>query len=175
MNEIADAFLGDSALKHTMCVLCNGRDQLCTDPISETLIVMHTSPVSVMLTDTGVILFRTHPMMVVPYTSMDKAQLKLLESFVQQFLAAKGGECGGHGEIRGGYIAVPPLTGKPGRHVPLQTIVNTFIELVKENQSYDAWSKRAICSVVLQRLGASIGASAEVLRMANSRVTTAFC
>lgn len=177
MEEIANLFLGEDSLKRTMCTLCNGRDQLCQDPISETLIVMHTSPISPMLTDAGVILFRAHPMMVVPYTSMTEKQLQRLASLVQEFVISRstsdGAQCFS-GEIGNGYIMLSnPIPQEP-KFVPLSALIDTFISLMRDSRGYDAWAKRAICSVVLQRLGASIGTSGETLRVASSRIADCF-
>lgn len=176
MDEIASLFLGDISIKTTLCELCNVRDQLCADPISDTLCAMYNSPVSVTITTVGVALFKDQPAMVIPYSVMSKTQLEAILQCVTQFRQNKEIGIKTSGEVRmgeGNLILQPPI-GKPVKSVPLPLLLNTFIDLVSENKTYDSWAKRSICSIVLQRLSASIGSSGEALKNANHRVMELF-
>lgn len=176
MDEIASLFLGDSAIKTTLCELCNARDQLCADPISDTLCAMHNAPISVMITTVGVALFKDQPVMVIPYSVMSKAQLEAILQYVTQFRQNRDGGVKASGDVRmgEGNLILQPTLGQPVKNVPLPLLLNTFIDLVLENKTYDNWAKRSICSIVLQRLSASIGSNGDVLRNANSRVLELF-
>lgn len=177
MVDIANLFFQGDNLKRTICALCNGRDQLCVDPISETLIVMHTAHIQVMVTESGVALFRDHPMMIIPFLTMTMDQLKLLAGIVMEFISSRenvGVTTAPQAHMGGGRIIFPCTTGQKVPPLPFLTLVKAFVDLVCESPGYDLWSRRAICSVVLQRMAASVGVSPDAMREASAYVSQAF-
>jgi hypothetical protein len=70
-DAFATLFLTGTHLQNVLCHLCNQSAGLVSDPITETLTVMATTPLALVITEAGMAMFKDKPTMVMPYTNMN--------------------------------------------------------------------------------------------------------
>ena len=179
VDAFVDNFLKGRDLESTICTLCNAREQLCTDPISDTLSIMLNSTISVSITETGMSLFKGHPTMVIPFNRMTKLQLQFLDDTVRESMHYKSGghSTSGHTaavQMGGGSIILVNTAGTDTVAITFLDVIKSFISLLKNSQVYDTWSQRAICQIVLQRLSATTVTSQDVIRVCSEYIETEF-
>jgi hypothetical protein len=171
-------FLTGTNLQIIICHLCNQSAGLVSDPITETLTVIATTPLSLVITEAGMALFKDKPNMVFPYTSMNCEQLLYVKSLVDS-LVEKSTEddvkLKGHVQMGGGcIIMMPTLTHNQECMIKTQDLLCAFIESVNKSQNYKPWTKKALCSIIMQRLSCTVNLPKNVLHNANVHLEALF-
>ena len=85
-SRIMTLFLQGSRLRKVMSHLCNHCSSNIADPISDTVVMMLTCPIHLVITEVGIALFKDRPTALFPYTEMDSEQLYFVEEVVQSCL-----------------------------------------------------------------------------------------
>ena len=113
MEKIISEFLTGQNLRKMFSHLCNNAAGQVTDPISDTVAMMLTCPVQMIITEVGIALFKDRPTYLYPFSSMDPAQLYFVEEVVRECLlhcdiartvTSSGGGAGG------GAAATEPMS-----------------------------------------------------------------
>lgn len=86
MDKIISEFLAGKNLRKMFSHLCNNAAGQVTDPISDTVAMMITCPVQMIITEVGIALFKDRPTYLYPFSSMDPAQLYFVEEVVRECL-----------------------------------------------------------------------------------------
>ena len=81
-DVLEKAFFKGRALRRLIVHLCNSWAQRSADPISDTLRMILSTPVQLVLTDIGMSPFKGMMFHVMPYKKMTRRQLRLLSSVV---------------------------------------------------------------------------------------------
>lgn len=86
VERIIAEFLTGKNLRKMFSHLCNNASGQVTDPISDTVVMMLTCPVQMILTEVGVALFKDRPTYLYPFSAMDHAQRYFVEELVRDCL-----------------------------------------------------------------------------------------
>ena len=84
VQKTIDLFLRGENLEHAINTLCNHREGQCSDPITNTLSLMMTTPVCISVSEGGLSPFEKRPDLILPYNGMTKDQLEYIEEIVQR-------------------------------------------------------------------------------------------
>jgi hypothetical protein len=85
-ETIAHLFLQGAQLRKLMAHLCNKCSLHVADPISDTVVMMLTCPIHLVITEVGIALFKDRPTALFPYSEMDADQRYFIEQVVQSCL-----------------------------------------------------------------------------------------
>ena len=177
-NHFRQLFLTDTSLQNIMCHLCNQSTGLVSDPITETLGVMATTPLSVVITEAGVAMFRDQPTMVFPYTYMTSEQLLYIQDVVNHLVqnCIEGNlKLKGHVQMGGCcIIMIPSQTHHQELTVKKDDLLHAFIESVGRSKNYNPWTKKALCSIIIQRLSCVVNLPNETMHSATEHSEALF-
>jgi hypothetical protein len=176
-NEFYQLFLTKTNLQNVICHLCNQGAGLVSDPITETLAVIATTPLAVVITEAGVAMFRDKPMMVFPYSNMNSEQLLYIRSVVDSLLqtSTEGNvKLKGHVQMGGGCIIMIPSPTHQDVIVKNDDLLRGFVESVARSQKYHPWTKKALCSIIMQRLSCAVNLPKDTLHHAVEYSETLF-
>jgi hypothetical protein len=170
ISRFVEIFLTGENLQNVICHLCNQNSGHISDPITETLTTIATTPISVIITEAGIAMFRNKPTMVIPYTNMSAVQLshvkEVVDSFVQDSpenrLQVKGNVQMGGGCI----IMISSKTKGQEVLIDKNEILQAFILGVYNSKNYNNWTKKALCNIIMQRLSCTMTISRDVLQYA---------
>jgi hypothetical protein len=165
-RELSAKFLTGTNLQNVVCHLCNQSAGLVSDPITETLTVMATTPVSVVITEAGVALFKNRPTMVLPYTSMTSEQLLYLRDVINTVAEDTiTNDVKGRVQMGGGCIVtMSQQSNATDCLISQKDLLEAFVQGVYNSKDYNNWTKKALCGVIIQRLCCSTNISKETLR-----------
>lgn len=85
-KKIVKLFLQGQNLRKVMAHLCNNCSSHVADPISDTVVMMLTCPIHLVITEVGIALFKDKPTALFPYSEMDPDQRYFVEEVVQSCL-----------------------------------------------------------------------------------------
>ena len=167
-QEFSDMFLTGVDLENVICHMCNQSAGLVSDPITETLMIMATTPVCVVFTEAGLAMFRDKPTMVMPYMNMTPVQLMYIKKIVENIVEAtecKDNNIRGQVQMGGGCIILIPMQKtKWDFIIDKEKLMKAFVTSIDKSKDYNNWTKRALCSIIMQRLSCSTNISKESMR-----------
>ena len=159
-NTFIELFLKGTNLRNVVCHLCNQHVGASSDPITETLTVIATTPLSVVITEAGVAMFKDKPTMVLPYTNMNAEQLLYIKNLVDGLVkTSTDGNLTfkGHVQMGGGCIVMlPSETNHEEFVIKHGELLHAFIDAVNQSNNYNAWTKKALCSIIMQRVSCTV-------------------
>jgi hypothetical protein len=167
IHEFVSLFLTGNNLQNVICHLCNQSAGLVADPITQTLTVMASTPVSVVITEAGVAMFRNQPAMVWPYVHMTSEQLLYIKKIVDQVVenSIDGPlKLHGHVQMGGGCIVMIPSS-KQHKDVLVdgKQLVHAFVASIGSSPSHDNWTKRSLSCILIQRLSCAVNLPKDAL------------
>ena len=146
-----ELFLTGDALRTMMIYLCNSSLGSVVDPVTNTLFLMLSSPVSVVLSQVGVAPFKSHGNMVFPYRFMNDDQKAFLREFVLDTKPLVSGLMVAT-QIGGGCI-LGANSNKKLVHIPPISVFAAFCDAVKGSTVHkDTVVQRGICNIIIQRV-----------------------
>jgi hypothetical protein len=171
-------FLTGINLQNVLCYLCNQSAGLVSDPITETLTVLASTPLSLVITEAGIAIFRDKPTMVYPYSSMNSEQLLYIKQIVDTLVQnsqVDNPKLKGHIQMGGGcIIALPSQTCHKDFILEKNDLLHAFIESVNKSNGYNNWTKKALCSIIMQRLACTTNLPKEMMHHAAVHSETLF-
>lgn len=178
IDEFIDKFLTGKSLQDVVCLLCNQCCGLSTDPITDTLVVVATTPICVVVTETGLSLFQNQPSMVFPYSHMSRDQLDFVNEKVKIVLElSRENHSNAKGQIQMGggcILMITPQSKHSGRILNAVDIVNAFVDSVIKSDKQDNWCKKAICNIILQRVSCAVNMPNEAIHTVAQRLEKNF-
>lgn len=167
MKDFSAEFLKGINLQNVICHMCNQCTGILSDPVTETLVVMATTPLAVVVTEAGVAMFRNKPTMVFPYTSMTPRQLLYIKGIVDLLVENSSTstlKLRGSVQMGGGCIVVIPSPRTQHDFIiNTQDILHSFISAVAMSEKYTSWTKKALCGIITQRLSCSVNLTRETM------------
>lgn len=153
MNVLEETFLSEESLLRIMTYMCRSG----ADPIVSTLHTMLTSDIQFAMGKYGLVLFKGH---VFPYTYMTVEQRHCLYLLA---LHAHDGQHSAYAVLENplkftaenGYIIF-----KPVHRIPMQRVFDVLILALQRSKR----SSPTLCNILLQKLGAKIVLSREMLQ-----------
>jgi hypothetical protein len=167
LAEFVAVFLTGNNLENLICHLCNQCTGLVSDPITETLTVLTTTPLSIVITEAGVAMFKNQPAMVWPYVYMTTEQLTYLKGVVDglaDYSCTDSSRLQRHIQMGGGCIVMIPSS-KQHKDVILcnSEVVHAFVNSINKSAHYTQWTKKALSGVIIQRLACTINIPKDTL------------
>lgn len=151
-------FLTGDSLCKMIAYLCNNSHGTVTDPITNVLHAMITSPLQIMLTQVGVAPFKDRNTLVFPYRLMNEDQKDFLRSFVEEMEHEITGTVASV-QIGGGCVLTQQQSSSRGREITLDytSVLSAFCTNVARSKTHTNVSvQRAVCNIVIQRIGSMV-------------------
>ena len=150
-----DLFLKEDALCHIVAYMCNNTQGLVTDPITNVLYSMITSPIQIVLTQVGVAPFKDKNTLVFPYRLMNEDQKSFIRSFVQDMEYEITGTIASV-QIGGGCMLNKSTNGQD-IFLDYVHVLTAFCNNVSKSKTHQNPAiQRAICNIIIQRIGSLI-------------------
>lgn len=92
MDEILDTFFSENELPRLFHYFCETSVGEIVDPITETITLMTTSPIELIVTETGVTLFKNRSTHVYPYSKMTAGQKEYVRKTILRVLSIQSSE-----------------------------------------------------------------------------------
>jgi hypothetical protein len=178
MRDFSDLFLCGRDLQNVICHFCNQSTGACSDPITETLTIMATTPIAVVITEAGVSVFKNQPAMVIPYSAMNASQLLYLKHIVEALVRDSTEshlKMKGHVQMGGGCIVmIPSQKDQRDFIIDQKDLLHAFVEGIHTSVGYNNWTKKAFCGILIQRLACSVNLSKDIISTASSHAHLRF-
>lgn len=167
LEEFSTVFLTGKNLENLVCHLCNQCTGLVTDPITETLTVIATTPLSIVITEAGVAMFKNQPAMVWPYVHMTSDQLRYLKVIMEglvEYSCTENCRMQRHVQMGGGCIVmIPSYKQQKDVLINCKDMVHAFIASIDKSPAYTNWTKKALSGIIIQRLACTVNIPKETL------------
>eukprot|EP00961_Rhodomonas_salina_P241310 3260524-Rhodomonas_salina.1 len=100
-KEFVDVFLAEESLERFIVYTCNANSADNSDPITNTVVLLLSSPVCISLSHVGVRAFKTTSIATLPYHLLDAAQCSLVQKMLECMKA--GAACSIASDANGGF------------------------------------------------------------------------
>jgi hypothetical protein len=169
-RRMVEVFLTGRNLRKVMAHLCNSYSgHSMSDPITDTVVMMLTCPLNLIITEVGIALFQDRPTALYPFSRMDEDQIYYVEQVVRSCLlkcnaamitTSTGDSCPGklcHNamvQMGGGCILYTKTVRSSAGLLlePLEVLRCMFDCIFASNDHCEAEIRHSICSIVLQRV-----------------------
>lgn len=151
-EEFVRVFLSGDSLEHFLIYTCNASSVENSDPISNTVVLLLSSPVSISFSHVGVRAFKTTSVATLPYHLLDLEQCNLVRKMLH--LMKDGLECQISSDASGGFSVQFP---QPTTHTFLNKteVMDRLSRAVNSTSGYkDGDAKERVFSILSQRIGA---------------------
>ena len=147
LTRFADIFFDEENIRNTTIVLCQNNPH-ATDPISNTLIVMLSTPLEIQLVVNGVQMFRGKELMF-PYQHMNSKQREFLLDIINQDEWLLYEFC----------MQYKPKN-RPPLYIDHLEVLKAICSLIQGSKKYtDSKSRLAITNIILQRVHSNVSIS----------------
>jgi hypothetical protein len=169
-KRLLEVFLSNNNLRKVMAHLCNSYcGHSVSDPIADTVVMMLTCPVNLIITEVGIALFQNRPTALYPFSKMDACQRYYVEEVVRSCLLKCNsippcaGDQVGRGQhsfhnamvqMGGGCILYTrTVKGRPSLLLNPLEVLQCACDCIFDSKDHCSPEIRhAICSIVLQRV-----------------------
>lgn len=152
----------DSFLRKVIVYMVNHRVQEFADPLTSTLVLMATSPLQMILCESGLLPFKTSLLPVIPYVYLSEE-----ENFVIQNIISQAPDEFMHEtmESSGQYtISIVPMTSNPVFVCKKQLLFNFVHVIFRNNKVYgDNSICKTLCNIILQRFMARVSLPSDMV------------
>lgn len=147
-----EAFLPGEELTRFVCFMCNAMTNSVTDPITHTLHIMITRPLSLVLTQVGIAPFKGESTAIYPYRVMTDEQKECLREGVRRTRQEVAGAMASV-QIGGGCILYTKRReGQPEAFLSASDVLGAFCCAVFQSKTHtDARVRSSICNLFVQR------------------------
>jgi hypothetical protein len=154
-EEMMELFFSDTCLPILIAYFCRMTIGQNSDPITETVVAMISSPVSIMLTQVGIAPFKEHPSLVYPYRFLNDEQRTFLKNFVTYTQENAVGSIASV-QVGGGCMLYRKAISKPVYLDPYRVISSLCQSIIGNRHGTEMRNRSAVCSIMLQRIGGVI-------------------
>ena len=185
-TTLRDAFLelvlDEAFLTRVLLHALNHRVQDFPDPLTTTLVLMATSPLQCSLCESGLLLFKTHLLPVVPFGLLRHDEMARLRALIEPLTSAELHETiESNGQFTLQLLpfsspqAAPPLRAASTRVAPTSTVCSrrlllVFVDALLSQTSTSIDVNRTLCNIVLQRFLSRVITSSEVVNAVTARI-----
>ena len=178
MSVLRDAFLDlvldTSFLRRVLLYALNHRVQDFPDPLTTTLVLMATSPIQCSLCETGLLLFKTHLLPVIPFRLLTPDEMERMRNLIVPLNASEMHETV---ESNGQFtLQLLPFTtrGCATRAAPAMVcsrkLLLVFVDTLLSQSSTLADVNRTLCNIVLQRFLSRVSTPSEIVNAVMARI-----
>lgn len=150
-----ETFFSGDALLAVLVYMCNSCTMEISDPVCNTLLMFIRNPVSFTVTDVGLLPFRNSSMAIFPFAAMSTEQ----KQFLIEYIAFIRGGPFGDAQVQMGGGSVLSLQRGVAKiyHIDVVEVLSRFFGAILGTDSYAPLAtRRSICNIILQRLGAAV-------------------
>jgi hypothetical protein len=150
----------------------NHRVQDFPDPLTTTLVLMATSPLQLVLCESGLLLFKSNLLPVLPYTTLKASERALLRSWIEPLPHEQLHETvEPNGQYTLTVLLTPPSPQRTAASPPLmlckRTLLHAFVELMT---SAPTDAHRTLCNIVLQRFWSRVPTPSDTVQAVMSKL-----
>lgn len=181
LRKFISLFLEGEQLQKVMKYLCETSLGQVTDPITDVVCVMITSPLAFVITEVGVAPFKDKFTHVYPYSHMNREQRAFIRSVVESHRDSAGSVSNTKNataslQMGGGCIIEIPNSDHANnkgqqRNQPLYLKAENVLECLcrsvignSTTSGGEKWKRHGVCSIILQRVSSSIHIPRETLQ-----------
>lgn len=170
----------EAFLRRVILHAVNHRVQDFQDPLTSTLVLMATSPLQCVMCESGLLLFKTHLLPVIPYGLFHREELAQLHALIAPLGPESLHETV---ESNGQYtLTVIEFNHNPGRAPSVHLLgkgilLSVFVALMmaSPNQGGLPDANRTLCNIVLQRFLSRVSTPSEIVSSVMSAIVPAAC
>lgn len=171
--------LDDSFLRRVLLYALNHRVQDFPDPLTTTLVLMATSPIQCHFCETGLLLFKTHLLPVVPFGLLRREELARLRALIEPLVASELHESiESNGQFTLQLLPFSSAGGARGRALTptlcSRKLLLVFVDaLLSQTSATPVDVNRTLCNIVLQRFLSRVSTPSEVVNAVMARIRAA--
>ena len=161
LDKIKDEFLSffqtSSFVQKIIVNHINNRVQDFPDPITNTLVLMVSSPMQVVFCEVGILLFKTSNLPVLPYSTLSIKERKYLETMMAEidstFLQETYHGCG--------KFSVQINIGM-GNYIPKQTLLLAFVDVMRKQKEFkEECILQRLSDIIVQRFLSNVSVQSD--------------
>ena len=161
-EEYINVFFTGTALQDMICYMCNMCSIEIYDPIPSTLNMFLTSNISMSVTGIGLVPFREVPMAIYPYQQMTEKQGNFLDEYIFAIERLRAGTVST--QMGGGMVVSLSKRAGTIHYIPPSEVLGLFCDkVINSNSNTSPCTRYAMCDIVLQIIGSSVGISRSTL------------
>ena len=166
INTLKESYIAltsqDVFLRKSIVYMVNHRVQDFADPLTSTLVLMATSPLQMILCESGLLPFKTSLLPVIPYVYLSEEENKSMQNIISQAPDEFMHETM---ESSGQYtISIIPMVSNPVFVCKRQLLTNFVHVIFKNNKVYgDASICKTLCNIILQRFMARVSIPSDMV------------
>jgi hypothetical protein len=152
----------DSFLRKIIVYMVNHRVQDFSDPLTNTLVLMATSPMQLVCCESGIIPFKTSLLPVIPYALLSRDENEFIQNIILQFSDDMMHETM---ESSGQYTLSVFHSLSNIVHICRRQLLLNFVYVMINNNSAhcDNAVSRTLCNIILQRFMARVSVPSEMI------------
>ena len=151
-DEFYTAFLKGKNLEHFLIYICNASTMDTTDPISNMIVLVLSSPVCISLSNIGVRVFKTTSIATIPYYLLDRTQEQIVHRLCT--FMKNSGECSVISDSSGGFTVKFPPSATP-LFADKQDVMQSLQDAINGTVGYgDDEVKNRVFQIISQRISA---------------------
>ena len=172
---LRDAFLelvlDEAFLRRVLLHALNHRVQDFPDPLTTTLVLMTTSPLQCSLCESGLLLFKTHLLPVVPFGLLRHDEMARLRALIEPLGAAELHETiESNGQFTLQLLPFAAQRCGAPTTVCSRRLLLVFVDALLTQTSTSADVNRTLCNIVLQRFLSRVTTSSDVVNAVMARI-----
>jgi hypothetical protein len=170
-KEAYAAFMANELFLQKLFVhMVNNRIQEFADPLTSTLVLLATSPVQLVFCESGLILFKTNVLPVLPYSILSKEQKQVFQQWIHD-TADDHESCDSSGQFT---LSLPLLPKQPHVFLCKKALLSSFVFVMRHHNG--TFNNPAICStlcnIILQRFMAHVPVPSDIVSAIMSQLNT---
>jgi hypothetical protein len=173
---LRDAFLAlvldEAFLRRVLLHALNHRVQDFPDPLTTTLVLMATSPLQCSLCESGLLLFKTHLLPVVPFGLLRNDEMARLRALIEPLSSAELHETiESNGQFTLQLLPFSaPRSSACAATVCSRRLLLVFVDALLAQTATSLDVNRTLCHIVLQRFLSRVTTSSEVVNAVMARI-----
>lgn len=168
MEDYIQMFFTGKSLQTFITTLCNNNTHF-QDSIYSILLSIAQNPITLTMTQRGLIPFRDQCTFVYPYHLMSQKQRNFLLQCVDIMIEEKS--LIASTQMSGGCV-ISNASWKPKHILNPVDVLSSFCNAVFDNRTHNLQDKKFICSMILQRVGTTLGLCRRDLQLIQKLMNT---
>ena len=171
VRDAYGAFLTNEAFLQKIVVhMVNHRIQEFTDPLTSTLVLLATSPVQLVFCETGLILFKTSLLPVLPYALLSPDEKQTFQKWIAD-TSDDHESCDSSGQFT---LTLPLVPKQPVMLLCKRALLSSFVHVMRHHNGTfnDPAICCTLCNIILQRFMAIVPVPSDVVSLIMALLNT---
>ena len=162
-ENYASFMTGESFLRKLVVHMINHRIQEFIDPLTSTLVLLATSPLQLVFCESGLILFKTSLLPVLPYTMLSVDEKQMFYRWIAQ-ASNEHESCDSSGQFT---LTVALSPAQPPLFVCRRSLLSSFVHVMRHHNGTfnDPVICCTLCNIILQRFMAIVPVSSDAVSL----------